>query len=120
MTTTQNEQTLPAITFLHEEGVWDEEMTQEGLRQVIFRRPMPMQLISQYAQAAVRHAVTRQLEDGTWFAEVKGFEGAWSTEGSQKEALDVLEDVIFEWVILKIRDEDRDLPVIDSLDLNTL
>lgn len=104
----------------HQEGIWGEEMTQEGLRRVTFRRPLPMQLISQYAQKATRHAIARQLEDGTWFAEIEGFTGVWADGPSQKEALDVLEEVVGEWVLLKIRDEDRDLPVLESLDLNGL
>ena len=79
-----------------------------------------MQLILQYAEVAARHARTRELDDGTWLADIDGFDGVWSNEASPKQALDVLGEVVFEWVILKIRDEDRDLPVLDSIDLNTL
>ena len=114
------EQNLPSPTEVNEEGVWDEEMTQTGLRRVIWRRPLPMQLIRQYAEAAARRAVTRGLEDGSWFAEIEGFPGVWASEPSQKQVLDVLEEVVYEWVLLKIRDEDRDLPVLESLDLNAL
>lgn len=114
------EETLAAQIELNGEGVWGEEMTQEGLRRVTFRRPLPMQLLRDYAVTATRHAVTRQLEDETWFAEIEGFDGVWTNEASQKEALDALESVVFEWAILKIRDEDRDLPVLESLDLNAL
>ena len=105
---------------LNREGIWDEETTQDGLRRVTFRRPMPIQFIQQYAAAAARRGATRELEDGTWFAEIEGFAGVWANEGSQKEALDALEGVVFEWVILKIRDEDRDIPVIESFDLNEI
>lgn len=102
------------------EGIWGEEITQEGVRVVVFRHPLPMQMIAQYAAAAVRHATTRELEDGTWFAEIEHFPGVWTNRASQKEALDELEEVVYEWVILKIRDQDRDLPVLESLDLNEL
>ncbi len=122
MTTTTYpwEQNLPSHTEANREGIWGEQMTQEGLREVIYRRPLPMQLISQYARTAVQHATTRQLEDDLWFAEIEGFTGVWVNEPSQKEALDRLEEVVFEWVILKIKDEDRDLPILESLDLNAL
>lgn len=114
------EQNFPSPTESNREGIWGEKMTQEGLREVVFRRPLPMQLISQYARTAVRHATTRQLDDGSWFAEIEGFSGVWANESSQKDALDVLEEVVYEWVILKIKDEDRDFPVLESLDLNAL
>jgi predicted RNase H-like HicB family nuclease len=81
---------------------------------------MPVQLITRYAEAAARHASVRQLEDGSWFAEIEGFAGVWSQSASAKQALDQLEEIVFEWVILKVRDEDRDLPVLESLDLNAL
>ena len=104
----------------HQEGIWGEEMTQDGLRRVTFRHPLPMQLIGQYAQKAARHGLARQLEDGHWFAEIEGFLGVWAEGESQKEALDELESVVEEWVLLKIRDCDRDIPVLESLDLNEL
>jgi predicted RNase H-like HicB family nuclease len=119
-TTMPTEENRAATTITNREGIWGEEMTQEGLRQVTFRRPLPVQLITQYAQKAARHAVARQLGDGTWFAEIEGFSGVWSNEPSQKEALDALEEIVFEWVILKIKDQDRDIPVLESLDLNAL
>jgi predicted RNase H-like HicB family nuclease len=118
--TLPTDRNYPARIEIHQQGVWGEETTQEGLRTVTFRRPLPMQLIRTYAETAARHAVARRLEDGSWWAEIEGFPGVWANEPSQKEALDVLEEVVFEWVILKLRDEDRDLPVLDSLDLNGL
>lgn len=102
------------------EGIWGEVTSQEGLREVVFQRPLPMQLIRTYVELAVRHANIVQQEDGQWLATVEGFTGVWAKEASQKEALDVLDEVIFEWVLLKINDRDRDLPVLESLDLNTL
>lgn len=116
----RRDQNFPSRTELNREGIWGEEMTQEGLIEVTFRRPLPMLMLSQYAEAAARRAFTRQLEDGTWFAEIDGFDGVWTNEPSQKQALDVLQEVVFEWVILKIRDEDRDIPVLEALDLNAL
>ena len=89
------ERTFATPTVTNREGIWGEEMTQEGLRKVIFRRPMPIQLIEQYARVAARHATTRQLDDGSWFAEIEGFRGVWASEPSQKQALDVLEGVVF-------------------------
>jgi predicted RNase H-like HicB family nuclease len=102
------------------EGIWGEvTSSDEGLQQVVFQRPLPMQLISSYVEIAVRHANVVQ-DDGQWLATIEEFPGVWAKEASQKEALDVLGEVVFEWVLLKIHDEDRDLPVLESLDLNSL
>ena len=119
-TTHPQEQNFPSHTEANREGIWGERMTQEGLREIVYRRPLPMRSVSQYARTAVRQATTRQLADGSWLAAIEGFSGVWANEPSQKEALDALEEVVLEWVILKIRDEDRDLPVLESLDLNAL
>ena len=113
------EQTRSSRVEGNREGIWGEETTQEGLRKVVFRRPLPMQLIRDYVAMAIRNATTREFET-EWFAEIVGFHGVWAKAASQKEALDELEEVLFEWVLLKIRDNDRDLPVLNSLDLNGL
>jgi predicted RNase H-like HicB family nuclease len=122
MTTTpapKEETRSGGVAAINREGIWVELTSYEGLQQVIFQRPLPLRLLRDYAELAVRHANVVQ-EDGGWLATIEGFPGVWAKESSQKEALDVLEEVVFEWVLLKIHDEDRDLPVLGSLDLNTL
>lgn len=107
------------VAAINREGIWGEVTSQDGLQRVVFQRPLPMQLLRDYAELAVRHANTVQ-EDDAWLATIEDFPGVWAKEASQKEAFDVLEEVVFEWVLLKIHDEDHDLPVLESLDLNTL
>jgi predicted RNase H-like HicB family nuclease len=105
---------------LNREGVWQERISQnDDLHEIVLRRPLPIQLIRDYAAAAVRHAKVRE-EDEEWFAEIEGFPGVWSRASSVKQAIDELEEVVFDWVLLKIQDEDRDLPVVESIDLNTI
>lgn len=105
---------------VNREGLWSELTSQEGLQQVVFQRPLPMQLIHDYVEQAVRHANVVKQDDGQSLATIEGFAGVWSKEASHKEALDVLEEVVFEWVLLKLHDQDHDIPVLGSLDLNTL
>jgi predicted RNase H-like HicB family nuclease len=113
--------TFPTEGEHHSEGVWDEETSQHpGFSRVVFRYPMPIQLVEKYARLAVRHATLKRLDDNTWFAEIEGFEGVWSNEASAKEALDVLEEVVFDWAVLKIRDQDCDLPPLGDIDLNSI
>ena len=115
--TTETRESRVAENF---EGMWGEMTSQEGLTEIVFRRPLPMDMIQTYAQAATDHAMLEQHADGGWFASIEGFPGVWAKESSQRLALEVLEEVVLEWTLLKIRDEDRDLPVLDSLDQNLL
>jgi predicted RNase H-like HicB family nuclease len=71
-------------------------------------------MIFEYCQKALEKAEYKELEDGTWFAEIPGFKGVWANgktvEESRKELISVLE----EWIILKLRDRDS-VPEIDGL-----
>jgi len=83
-------------------------------------REVPTQLIDRYVKRVMRRAEVKQYPDGSWFAEIPGFPGVWANEPSQDEALLDLEETLREWVLLKIRDGDRDLRVVDAIDLNVL
>jgi|SRR5262245_25426018 len=103
------------------EGIWLEWVSQvERFRSVGEDRPLPVHLIESYAKKAVQHAIVEQQEDGTWLASITGFEGVWASEPSAIQALQVLQEVVFEWAVLKIEDGDRDLPVLDAVDLNVI
>ncbi|MHB8470729.1 MAG: hypothetical protein ACYDCH_13400 [Gaiellaceae bacterium] len=121
MATVEVKETWPTRVVSQFEGITDERVSQdEALYAMLRQRPLPIQLIRQYAQLATRHAQLRRDEDGDWYAEIEGFAGVWAKEATPQETFKVLEDVVFEWVLLKIRDEDRDIPVLESLDLNAL
>ena len=63
-------------------------------------------MLFEYIQGVLEKAEYKKLDDGTWFAEIPGFEGVWANcktvEESRKELMEVLE----EWLILKLRDGD--------------
>jgi len=73
-------------------------------------------MITEYCQKALRKAQYRKLDDGTWFAEIPGFTGVWangdSVEGCRIELIDVLE----EWLILKLSDQDP-IPQVEGVKL---
>jgi hypothetical protein len=78
-------------------------------------------LLDRYVDVAVRRAVPRQLETGVWFADLgPAFSGVWAEGASVKECLDQLAEVLEDWVLLKISDQDRDLPTADDIDLTFL
>lgn len=121
MATAEIKQTWPTRVVHQFEGITDEQTSQDAaLSATLLQRALPIQLIRQYAQLATRHSQLRRDEDGDWFADIEGFAGVWAKESTPQETFEVLENVVFEWALLKIRDEDRDLPVLESLDLNTL
>lgn len=63
-------------------------------------------MLNDYIQKALEQAEYKKLDDGTWFAEIPGFQGVWSSgihvEACRKELQEVLE----EWLLLKIRDSE--------------
>jgi len=73
-------------------------------------------MLLQYIQKALTKAQYKLLDDGTWFAEVPGFEGVWANaptvEGCRQDLMEVME----EWLILKIRDRDP-IPKIEGVNL---
>lgn len=64
-------------------------------------------MITQYLSRQLEKARYRLLEDGTFYAEIPGLSGVWANnrtlEGSRRELEEVLED----WLFLKIRSGDR-------------
>jgi predicted RNase H-like HicB family nuclease len=83
-------------------------------------RELPTQLIKRYIDRATLRAQIKQYPDGEWFAEIPGFPGVWASQSSEDATLEELQETLREWVLLKIRDRDRDLPVLDFINLNVL
>jgi predicted RNase H-like HicB family nuclease len=73
-------------------------------------------MLTEYIHAALRKANYKTLEDGTWFAEIPGFQGVWANGSSVEECRDELREVIEEWLMLKIRDNDP-IPVVDQFEI---
>lgn len=87
---------------------------------VVFRKHVPEQILTRFLAAAVGRAESRPLDDGTYFAEIPGFAGPWAHEATLRDTLNVLHEVLLDWVLLKVESEDRDIPVIADIDLNDL
>jgi len=75
-------------------------------------------LLDDYKKSAMRRANLKQLEDGAWFADLPGFPGVWGDGASPEAALATLEEVLAEWLALKIADKDKDIPIVDRINLN--
>ncbi len=68
-----------------------------------------------YIEGALRTATIREISKGEWVAEVPGFDGVWSDGRTPGEAVEGLHDVLCGWVLLKITDNDDDIPAIDGI-----
>jgi predicted RNase H-like HicB family nuclease len=63
-------------------------------------------MLTRYIREAMKRARYKTLEDGSWFGEIPGLVGVWANEPSRSECRAVLQEVLEEWLILKIRDDD--------------
>lgn len=73
-------------------------------------------MLLNYIQKALEKAEYKKLGDDTWFAEIKGFQGVWSNGESVEECRRELQEVLEEWLILKIRD-DEPIPKIEDVEI---
>lgn len=78
---------------------------------------LPGDLMNRYITVALRSAMPTQAADGKWYCALTQFPGVWALEASPKECLDTLEEVLRDWLVLKIVDRDRDIPVVAEIDL---
>ena len=76
-----------------------------------------MAILSEYVRAAMSDAEFKQLENSTFFGEVPGCSGVWANEDSIEDCRLVLQEVLEEWIVLKLRDHDA-LPLFSGIDLN--
>lgn len=73
-------------------------------------------MLSEYIQKALEKAQYKNLEDGTWFAEIPGFKGVWANANTVEQCRHELLEVLEEWLILKIRDHDP-IPKIEGVEI---
>ncbi|TDA70368.1 MAG: type II toxin-antitoxin system HicB family antitoxin [Clostridia bacterium] len=78
-----------------------------------------MALLSAFVQAAMAEAKYKKLDDGTFFGEISACQGVWANEGTLEKCREVLQEVLEEWLVLKLRDRDP-LPKVGGVDLNRL
>jgi len=63
-------------------------------------------MVTRYIHAAMRRAEYKRLDNASWFGEIPGLAGVWANEMSSKQCRIVLQEVLEEWLVLKIRDGD--------------
>ena len=78
---------------------------------------VPLSFIETYANLAVRHAVVALIENGHWFAEVKGLQGAWGDGLNPTEATEELRQAVVGWVSVRL-ESGIEVPEFAGFDLN--
>ncbi len=73
-------------------------------------------MILEYCERALNSAQYKKLDDGTWFAEIQGFDGVWANAATVEACRNELIGVLEEWLVLKLRDNDP-IPEIDGIGL---
>jgi len=76
-----------------------------------------MPILTAFTNAAMREAKYRILEDGSFFGEIPSCPGVWANQQSLEDCREELQEVLEEWLIVKLRDHDP-LPQIGGIDLN--
>lgn len=69
-------------------------------------------MLTDYIAKALEHAIFEGLEEGQWYGEIPCCPGVWATGDSPGVCRKELQEVLEEWLLLKLRDNDSDLPVL--------
>ena len=59
-------------------------------------------MFTEYIEAAMEAATFEELEDGTVYGSVPGLPGVWSNADTEEESRAELEEVLEEWLVLRL------------------
>ncbi|MBI4336338.1 MAG: type II toxin-antitoxin system HicB family antitoxin [Chloroflexi bacterium] len=74
-------------------------------------------MLTAYINKAMKRASCRKLDDGTFFGEIPGFQGVWANAGTLQACRRELREVLEEWLLMKLRDGDEDIPELGGITL---
>jgi len=63
-------------------------------------------MLTRYIREAMHRARFKTLDNGTYFGAIPGLAGVWADEATVEACRNMLQEVLEEWLILKIRDND--------------
>ena len=76
-------------------------------------------MLTEYIQAAMRHATYEILEDGTFYGEIPGLEGVYANSDALESCRGELQSVLEGWIALGLR-LGHDIPTIDDHPLSVV
>ena len=74
-------------------------------------------MLVEFVEAAMDRAAYDKLDTGEYYGEIPECPGVWASETSLEKCRRELQEVLEDWLLLKLRDGDP-LPVIQGIDLN--
>jgi len=120
-TTTSSEHSRAQMTVSHGLNFFAPENDLLGsVEQLRRTKYLPEQLIDRYLQEALKGTIVKKLEDGSLFAEIPGFDGVWASHDDLPACVLELREALFDWLVLKIEQNDRDIPTVAGISLNVL
>ena len=72
----------------------------------------------QFISVALQLARVKRLETGEWFSEVAACPGVWGKGATISESFEDLCEALQDWILLKLKDGDKDFPVLGGVNLN--
>jgi len=105
----------------HPELIYSNQVDPAARSDEVTARPHEAQhrLIVMWAEAALRHANLRDIDDPPGFvATVAGLDGVWAHGESLRDVREELLQVLIDWASLKIEHGDDDIPSIDGVSLS--
>jgi len=74
-------------------------------------------MLTEYIKAAMGHAKYEILQDdGTYYGEIPGFDGANANANTLEQCRLQLEEVLEEWILFRVY-KNLSLPVVDGIEL---
>lgn len=109
-----NEQTFPHAA--DPDPIYS-KVPEEGVEYPEVIAGVPVTWINKYADIAVRHARVTKIDNGVWYADVVGLDGAWGDGDTPEAARASLKEGIVGWAAVKLK-VGAPVPPIDGLDIN--
>ena len=76
-------------------------------------------MLLDYIQAAMKRARYEILpDDRTFYGHIPECQGVWANAATLEECREELQSVLEDWILVKLRHADADLPVIEGINLN--
>ncbi len=76
-------------------------------------------MLIEYIEMAMEKATVERLEDGTWYAEIPGFNGVWADGDTEPEACEELREVLQDWIEFRAH-RGLEIPKVGSIDVKQL
>jgi predicted RNase H-like HicB family nuclease len=64
-------------------------------------------MLTKFLEKKLKQASYKLLKDGTYFGEIQGLKGVWANTKTLEACREELRDVLEEWVLLKVRDQEK-------------